>query len=224
MRSSAIGSVKDSLEEADFAYTTVPGKVRPLLEKIRGIGIPPKASESWLKSIGFTSSNDRSLLGMLKAVSLVDGSSIPTSTWSAFRGANHRETLGQAIRTGYAELFAVYPDAWQRPNNDLEHVFATSTSAGKQVISKTVASFKALCECADFSNDPEFGARAMHTASPLHTPIAPARGSSAPASTPSANPSIHIDLQIHVSPEATSEQIDQIFKSMAKHLYGVRDV
>jgi len=33
----------------------------------------------------------------------------------------------------------------------------------------------------------------------------------------SAPPSIHIDLQIHISPEATPEQVDKIFESIAKH-------
>lgn len=32
-------------------------------------------------------------------------------------------------------------------------------------------------------------------------------------------PSIHIDFQIHISPEASPEQIDQIFASMRRHLY-----
>lgn len=63
---------------ADFGYTTVPGKIKPLLEKIRGIGIPAKAGVQWLKTIGFKSSNDTTLLGILKAVGLVDGSNIPT--------------------------------------------------------------------------------------------------------------------------------------------------
>jgi hypothetical protein len=31
---------------------------------------------------------------------------------------------------------------------------------------------------------------------------------------------IHIDFQIHISPEATPEQIDHIFDSMRRHLYG----
>ena len=31
-------------------------------------------------------------------------------------------------------------------------------------------------------------------------------------------PSVHIDLQIHISPEAGSEQIDQIFESISRHL------
>jgi hypothetical protein len=33
-------------------------------------------------------------------------------------------------------------------------------------------------------------------------------------------PSVHIDFQIHISPEASPEQIDQIFASMRRHLYG----
>jgi len=36
-------------------------------------------------------------------------------------------------------------------------------------------------------------------------------------------PSIHIDLEIHVSPESTPEQIDKVFESIAKHLYGKSD-
>lgn len=33
-------------------------------------------------------------------------------------------------------------------------------------------------------------------------------------------PTVHIDLQIHLSPEASSEQIDKVFESIARHLYG----
>ena len=34
-----------------------------------------------------------------------------------------------------------------------------------------------------------------------------------------ARPEIHIDIQIHIASEASSDQIDAIFASMAKHLY-----
>lgn len=33
------------------------------------------------------------------------------------------------------------------------------------------------------------------------------------------SPSLHIDIQIHISSDASTDQIDQIFASMAKHLY-----
>jgi hypothetical protein len=35
----------------------------------------------------------------------------------------------------------------------------------------------------------------------------------------SLQPSVHVDLQIHISPDASPEQIDQIFSSMRRHLY-----
>ena len=34
------------------------------------------------------------------------------------------------------------------------------------------------------------------------------------------SPSLHIDIQIHIDSSASAEQIDQVFASMAKHLYG----
>ena len=37
--------------------------------------------------------------------------------------------------------------------------------------------------------------------------------------TPKNTTTLHIDLQIHISPEADAEQIDHIFASMAKYLY-----
>lgn len=40
----------------------------------------------------------------------------------------------------------------------------------------------------------------------------------------SPNPSIHIDIQIHISPDAKPEQIEQIFASIEKHLYQPRQL
>ena len=33
-------------------------------------------------------------------------------------------------------------------------------------------------------------------------------------------PALHIDIQVHIDATASAEQIDFIFASMAKHLYG----
>lgn len=35
-----------------------------------------------------------------------------------------------------------------------------------------------------------------------------------------SQPNLHLDVQIHIPADATAEQIDKIFASMAKHLYG----
>jgi len=41
-----------------------------------------------------------------------------------------------------------------------------------------------------------------------------------PVTTGRQSPDVHIDIQIHIPATASGEQIDQIFASMAKHLYG----
>ena len=33
-------------------------------------------------------------------------------------------------------------------------------------------------------------------------------------------PELHVDIQVHIDPAASTEQIEQIFASMARHLYG----
>lgn len=38
----------------------------------------------------------------------------------------------------------------------------------------------------------------------------------------SFNPQLHIDIQIHIAPESSSDLIDKIFESMAKHLKGIK--
>lgn len=37
---------------------------------------------------------------------------------------------------------------------------------------------------------------------------------------PQQGPSLHVDLQVHIDSSASTDQIDAIFASMAKHLYG----
>jgi hypothetical protein len=208
---------------AEYAYTAVTGKIKPLLEKIRTVGVPPKVTKAWLRTIGFTSSNDSTLMGILKFIGFTDQSGIPTATWSAYRGSQHKAVLGDAIRKGYAELYAIYPDAHSQNPSVIQHVFSTSSSAGQQVVSKTVQTFKALVEEAEFPANADPTDTSLQSG-PLHTPAA-AQPPQAPAM-PQVNgrgPGLHIDIQIHISPEATPDQIDKIFESMSKHLYGRRD-
>lgn len=49
-------------------------------------------------------------------------------------------------------------------------------------------------------------------ANAAHEPPSPERSSS--------GPTLHLDIQIHIPADATPEQIDQIFSSMARHLYA----
>lgn len=200
---------------AEFCYTTVPGKIKTLLSKIRDVGVPNKVTVAWLKTVGFTSSNDASLIGVLKQIGFVDQGGVPTKRWNLYRGANHKAVLGEAIRQGYADLFDVYPDAHERAQTDLSHVISQSSSGGKQVITKTISTFKSLTELAEFSSTADLpDNRPVVEGSQSQTPDLPR-----PAKDDPSRPSVHIDIQVHISPEASLEQIDKVFESMARHIY-----
>jgi len=201
---------------ANFTYATVVSKIKPLLGKVNEVGIPAKINKAWLKSLGFKSSNDVALIGVLKFIGFIDSNNVPTQAWKEYRGSKHKRVLGNAIREGYSDLYAVYPDAHKRTNEEIDHVFSTNSSAGKQVISKAISTFRALVEEAEFS-------AAKGQSAPEEKPVQ--KGEPVVQTPPSfeqgmSDPSLHIDVQIHISPEATADQIDQVFASMAKHLYA----
>jgi hypothetical protein len=210
---------------ADFQYTNVPGKLKEILDKIREIGLPKKASQEWLKTIGFKSTNDRSLLAVLKFINFTDSSGVPSDLWSEYRGKNSQKVLARAIIQGYSELFDIYPDAWKRNTTDLEHVFSTKTTAGKQVISRAVRTFQSLCGLADFNTtteeikiDEKTDNGEVYKNNTENVSVMPSEKQLQNTGNQS-QPSIHLNIQIHISPESTPDQIDKIFSSMAKHLY-----
>lgn len=203
---------------SDYPLTTVPGKIGNLLSKIREVGVPPKATVQWLKIVGFKSSNDPTLLKAIKFIGFIDQSGVPTDAWKQYRGAKHGQVLANAIRSGYKDLYAVYPDAHERTATEIEHVISTTSSAGKQTITKTVRTFQKLCAEADFSATGELPpAPAAPKPDPATATPLPAPGVAA------SSPSLHIDIQVHISPDSSPEQIDKIFESMANHLYKKKD-
>lgn len=204
---------------ADYPYCTVPGKLTEFLRKIHDIGIPDKVTTRWLPSIGFGSTNDRSIIPILKFVKLIEESSAPSKVWRDYRGHGAGRALATAIQSAYPELFNTYPDAQVRSPDELKAFFRGHSTYGAQAVAKAVATFQALCQNADFSGThvPDAGP-AVNSNAPQSIPPAPV--SITPTVTTSASgPSLHIDIQIHISPEASTDQIEKIFESMAKYLY-----
>lgn len=86
------------------------------------------------------------------------------------------------------------------------------------MIQKAVSTFKYLVAEAEFKVEAVEG-EVHFEAETLHAPVIDAK-TATKASSKSNIPSLHIDIQVHISSEASADQIDQVFASMAKHLYG----
>jgi hypothetical protein len=140
---------------SDFPYTTNPGKIKPLLDKVKSSGKPDNVTFKTLQAWGFKSTNDRPLLAILKFIGFLDSSGTPTPLWTSYRSdKSGKSVLAQAIRTSYSDLFVLYPDANRKDNEALRHYFSTNTSVGADTLNFIVATFRRLCELGDFDAEP----------------------------------------------------------------------
>jgi hypothetical protein len=206
----------------EYQYAAVPSKLKDFLGKIQQTGIPDKATYNWLETLGYKSTNDRGMVRVLNFIGFIDSNGKPTDYWQQYRGPKHRSVLATATKEGYSELYSIYPEAHNLSETELDHFFSMQSTAGKQVISRLVRTFITLCELADFSStQPQSGP--VEASSPPIAAPSPSIPAPLPVATNSVSqltPSLHIDVQIHISADASPEQIDQIFASMAKHLYN----
>lgn len=212
---------------AEFPYTTVPGKLPPLFNKIQTAGTPPVLTQKVLASFGFTSTNDRTMQRVVKAIGFVDSTGKPTERWAAFKDKSRAKTvLGAGIREGYPDLFQMYPDAYQRSDDDLRNFVNSNTTGGAQVVSYVLGTFKALCALADFSGTST--AAATVTTIPTPPPVASdVQGdqmvnSSGPLPTFARNLGTGVTLNINIQltvPDTTDEKVyDNFFAALKKHL------
>ena len=110
----------------------------------------------------------------------------------------------------------------------VERWFANKTGLGEGA-AKKMAAFYEMLIIADPTEtqtvnkkpkSPPIQIKTGKTTSPtITTPKEKVKDVIDPKITGLSQPSIHLDIQIHISPDATAEQIDQVFDSIAKHLY-----
>jgi hypothetical protein len=199
---------------ADFPYMTNPAALRRFLEKVQTLGVPSKVSITFLNSLGFKSTNDRPIIPALKFLGFLNGSGEPTETWQRYR---HKTTAGAvlaaAIRTGYADLFATYPDAERKDTEALRNYFSTHTKVGEASLNMIVRTFKTLCDAADFTGD---------AASPVEPDVRkPAGGKDYLPVKPQTpfGPAININIQLQLQATEDAKVYDNFFAAMKKHLF-----
>ena len=201
-----------------YGYADVQSRITPLMRKVQETGLPPRVDSAWLPSIGFNKSNDPSLIRVLKQIGFVEGTGVPSPRWQCYRDRQAAPmVLAEGIRDGYSDLFKIYPSAEQQAEADLEDFFASNTTAGELARRRMVLTFLALCSLADFSQSD--GSLQGEVDRPQSETPKPGVQPEDEDGISRGRVSLHIDLQIHISPEASTEQIDQIFASIAKHLY-----
>jgi len=192
----------------------------------------PSAVAALLSMSGEKSANDNVLLG-LRRLGIIDDDGLLTARGNKWR-----------VDSSYAEacediLNSVYPTELQSLTDDHGNADKAKVATWLQHKGQGESSAKQMASTyAMIASKSPAPAPAATPASPKQSAYKPKTSTAASVATSQAalssddiakpqnasgsdspSPTIHLDIQVHIPPAASAEQIDQIFASMAKHLY-----
>jgi hypothetical protein len=218
------------MADKGYPYTTVPGKLREILTKAPTMGRPSKVSQEWLRQAGYTSSNDRSMIPVLRFVGIISSDGTPTELWDALRvqDREHRVKVADAIRKAYADLFAMYPDAHRKDAEALRNFFRANTGGGDQVQSKLVQTFQVLTGFAEFDAASTNGAGGSTATSEAGDKSGHEREAEKNGGVQVQTPSIpglalNVNIQLQLPATSDGEVYEKLFGAMRKHLMGLTE-
>lgn len=138
--------------DADIPYMVSSKNIAAILDKIQNAGAPNVFGLDFLKDLGFTSSNDRGVIKVLKYLGFLDSSGRPQPSYREFMDhTKAKSVLAARLRIGYDDLFTSDKNAQNQSAEKLKGWFKTKTGASEAVATKIATTFKALATYADFS-------------------------------------------------------------------------
>lgn len=202
--------------------------------------IPGTVSLTYIASaLGMQEGSARSnVFPYLRQLGLIDADGRTQELARAWRDDTQYSEVCRKMREQVypEELRSVAPDPFN-DKSSAERWFGNATGSGAVGVRKMVAFYIILCE-ADVLKKPEFSfpPKTIKKDVPKEKTDNPKSKTPPVLQTPQLNqeqppathpahprlpshPEISINLQIQISPDATPEQIDKIFESMAKHIY-----
>jgi hypothetical protein len=205
------------------AYLLQVKNLPEILHAIREAQPPERFTHKFLESLDFKSTNDRGIIGMLKALGFIDESGAPKQPYFDYMDdERHKNVLAEGIRRAYADLFKLNNKANEKDVSWVKNKLKilTQGTKGDAVLNKMAASFVALAKEADFSAPATAPVVREDKIDSIVEPPAPE--TPRPVSNPSASKSHRLALSynIHVELPAVRDQAvyDAIFKALRDNL------
>lgn len=222
--------------EAKQSFPYIPAKSWWDLRRKFQQSIPKLVTNDYLvTAIGISEASAAKLVTALRVVELIDADGKPTDLAKDWRDdAHYKSACDKMVASVYP---AALKDAVSDPVNERDSVqkwFMRNADIG-EVAAKQATAFYVLLSQGDPAQQAQAASKAngdAATKTPRQkTPRSqPASTQPVPAPQPAAHgshsirepkgPALHIDIQVHIAADAKPDQIDQIFASMAKHLYA----
>ncbi|MDO8438010.1 MAG: DUF5343 domain-containing protein [Nitrosomonadaceae bacterium] len=197
------------------AYVQIYGQLAELFGRISEGAAPDKFTSQHLKDWGYTSSNYRAVIPLLKAIGFLSADGLPTSRYHEYRNTAHsKRVMAEAIRDAYGDLFTIKSKPTTSDRQLIEGKFKSTHNASPTTAKLMANTFYALLELADLSTNPE---PKVEIKSASVEPSMPTIQQEVSAKVHS-RPSLHYNIQIHLPATKDIEVFNAIFKSLKEHL------
>lgn len=193
------------------------GKVPEFFQRIRDANAPDIVSQQLIKDWGFSSSNDRALIPLLKALGFLTSDGRPTQRYLQFRdNSESRKVMGEALREAYADLFLIKANPKASDKEAIQGKFKSVHNASDLTASHMTKTFFALLDLADLTHQPQ--------SSPVA--VQPQPAAMPDTKTPDEShvhskvkfAGLHYNIEIHLPATKDIEVYNSIFKSLKEHL------
>ncbi len=201
-----------------YPYMMAYGKIAQIFDKIRKAAEPTKFTHAFLKQLGFTSTNDRAVIPLLKKLGFLNEDSTPTPKYKELRDTTaYRYILGDQIKELYSDLYAIDTNIHEAGEDEIKGAISRVTGKDEAAISRFYNTYKTLTDIAEFEERPK-------KAEPLEGQAkekqeVDKRKPEIKLSNPNiGSPEFHYNIQIHLPATTDISVYNAIFKSIKENL------
>ncbi len=137
------------------AYLTTTKNLSGIFNSMTSAKAPEKFTTRFLESLDYKGSNDRLIIGVLKALKFIADDGRPLQRYYEYLDQSKSQAvLGEAIWDAYADLFQVNKNANKMTKAEILGKLKTLTQGqySEAVLDKMALTFASLCSLADFSS------------------------------------------------------------------------
>ncbi|MFT4092433.1 MAG: DUF5343 domain-containing protein [Niabella sp.] len=208
-----------------------------IMKKIIEGTAPDKFTTEHLKKIGFSSSNDRAILGVLKDLGFISDSGTPTQRYHDYRNTSKSsKVLGDALKEAYSEIFHINEKPTQSDRSAITGLFKSTHNVSDQVAGFMANTFLSLLNIADISGSHSHKAptkKDSEKPKKEEDGVSHDSGSNNPEHNNNSNnnnanngftgampqiPNLRYNIEIHLPATKDIEVYNSIFKSLKEHL------
>lgn len=198
----------------EYPYMISNNKIPMIFDKIKTAAKPQRFTNELIKQMGFTSSNDKAFTNLIKKLGFLGEDGTPTIYYDDLRDETKaKKTIAKRIKSLYNELFTINTNINNSQDSEVKGAIARVTGKEENDVKRIFATFKALCNYADFSENDEVENHKKELNEDNSNATQTGDGIS------NVIPNFHYNIQIHLPATTDISVYNAIFKSIKENLF-----